>query len=202
MIDHNKHALEYLRCVKIYTKSGDRGQTSLFSGRRVSKADLRLHAYGSLDELNAHVGLLRDQSSEFSELQTRLLDIQSHLFSVGSHMANDNPEMVSKLPVVSGDWTSALESWIDSMDIDLEPLRNFVLPGGHRTVSQCHIARTVCRRAERWCSELEQALEGSALPLPTESLPYLNRLSDYFFTLSRWLTVQLHAEETPWKPKS
>jgi len=124
------------------------------------------------------------------------------LFSVGSHMANDNPEMVGKLPVVSGDWTSALEAWIDSMDLDLAPLRNFVLPGGHFTVSQCHIARTVCRRAERWCSQLELALEGSSLPLPTESLPYLNRLSDYFFTLSRWLAVQLHAEETPWKPKS
>lgn len=192
----------YLRSVKIYTKTGDSGKTSLYSGQRVSKADLRLHAYGSLDELNAHVGLLRDQASEFAELQGRLLEVQSHLFSVGSHMANDNPEMVGKLPAVHGEWTGTLEAWIDGMDVELEPLRNFVLPGGHVLVSQAHVARTVCRRAERWCTQLDEALHDSALPLPAEVLPYLNRLSDYFFTLSRWLSVRVGAPETPWKPKA
>ena len=184
--------------MKIYTKTGDSGQTSLYSGQRVSKADLRLHAYGTLDELNAYVGLLRD--SAMPTLQTELQEIQSHLFSIGSHMANDNEAMQSKLPVIHAAWVTSLEACIDRMDADLPPLRNFVLPGGHPLVSHAHIARTVCRRAERWCTQLEGELRETALPLPAEILPYLNRLSDYFFTLSRWFAQDLKAEEIPWKP--
>ena len=192
----------YLRTVKIYTKTGDSGQTSLYSGQRVSKSDLRLHAYGSLDELNAHVGMLRDQATDFSDVRLLLADIQSHLFSIGSHLANDSEAFVEKLPAVDMAWASKLEAAIDRMDADLPPLRTFVLPGGHVLVSQAHLARTVCRRAERCCSQLDAELKDSSVPVPTAALPYLNRLSDYFFTLSRWIGLQVNAEETPWKPKA
>ena len=133
----------YLRTVKIYTKTGDSGKTSLYSGQRVSKSDLRLHAYGSLDELNAHVGMLRDQATDFSDVRLLLADIQSHLFSIGSHLANDSEAFVEKLPAVDMAWASKLEAAIDRMDADLPPLRTFVLPGGHVLVSQAHLARTV-----------------------------------------------------------
>lgn len=192
----------YLRTVKIYTKTGDGGQTSLYSGQRVSKSDLRLHAYGSLDELNAHVGMLRDQATDFSDVRLLLADIQSHLFSIGSHLANDSEAFVEKLPSVQETWVSELEAAIDRMDAELPPLRTFVLPGGHVLVSQAHLARTVCRRAERWCAQLEAELKDSSVPVPSAALPYLNRLSDYFFTLSRWIALRVNAEETPWKPKA
>lgn len=185
--------------MKIYTKTGDAGTTGLFSGQRVSKADLRLHAYGSLDELNAHVGMLVDLGPE--SLYEELKSIQSWLFSAGSHLANDSVEMLSKLPPVRAEWVQRLEGAIDRMDASLPSLRNFVLPGGHPAVSQAHIARTVCRRAERQCTELQKALEGSAVPVPEHVLPLLNRLSDYFFALSRWLCVELGVKETPWKPE-
>ncbi len=187
--------------MKIYTKTGDSGQTSLYSGQRVSKADLRLHAYGTLDELNAHVGILRDATTPtHPAITAELLGEQSHLFSIGSHMANDNEAMRSKLPVVHASWVTDLESYIDRMDADLPPLRHFVLPGGQLLISQAHVARTVCRRAERWCTQLDGELRDTSLPLPLEILPYLNRLSDYFFTLSRWFAQEFHVEEIPWKP--
>lgn len=187
--------------MKIYTKGGDQGTTGLFSGTRISKSDVRLHAYGTLDELNAHVGLLRDQmAGEYGDRVAELLQVQHALFAIGSHMANDAPEMVSKLPAVDAAWTAAIESAIDTMDQDLAPMRQFILPGGHVMVSQAHVARTVARRAERWVSALHAELADGDLPLPEATVPYLNRLSDYFFALSRWLSVQLGATETPWAP--
>ncbi|MDG1252806.1 MAG: cob(I)yrinic acid a,c-diamide adenosyltransferase [Schleiferiaceae bacterium] len=185
--------------MKLYTKTGDAGSTGLFSGQRVSKADLRLHAYGSLDELNAHVGMLADLGPE--SLHDELKSIQSWLFSAGSHLANDSVDMLQRLPPVHADWVLRLEKAIDRMDAALPPLQNFVLPGGHLAVSQAHISRTVCRRAERLCAELQIALEGTSVPVPAHVLPLLNRLSDYFFALSRWLCVELGVQETPWKPE-
>ncbi|MDG1219791.1 MAG: cob(I)yrinic acid a,c-diamide adenosyltransferase, partial [Schleiferiaceae bacterium] len=151
--------------MKIYTKSGDKGTTGLFSGTRISKADSRLDAYGSLDELNAQVGMLKDllntetgneaNSDKQDALKLRLAElgnVQSHLFSIGSHMANDLPDMVGKLPVIHSQWTVDLELAIDTMDQDLTPMKQFILPGGHVVISQAHVCRTVCRRAERHCA--------------------------------------------------
>ncbi|HAB31226.1 MAG TPA: cob(I)yrinic acid a,c-diamide adenosyltransferase [Cryomorphaceae bacterium] len=185
--------------MKIYTKTGDSGQTGLFSGQRVSKFDLRLHAYGTLDELNAHTGLLHDLAPR--ELQKELQVIQRQLFAIGSHLANDSLEMVERLPPLNPAWTENLEAAIDRMDAVLPPLRNFVLPGGHPAVSHAHLARTVCRRAERWCAELQLQLASGPLPMPEAVLPFLNRLSDYFFTCSRWLAHELGVQEIAWKPE-
>ena len=185
--------------MKIYTKTGDAGQTGLFSGTRIAKYDLRLHAYGTLDELNSHLGLLRDQiPAEWDAVRAELAQVQSDLFALGSHMANDLPEMVARLPHIDPAWIARLEAAIDRMDVDLEPMRNFLLPGGHVLVSQCHVVRTVARRAERWVVQLVDKLGADDVPLPAPTVAYLNRLSDYAFTLSRWLGKQLNAPEIPW----
>jgi cob(I)alamin adenosyltransferase len=189
--------------MKIYTKTGDAGQTGLFSGTRIAKYDLRLHAYGTLDELNSHLGLLRDQiPAEWDAVRAELAQVQSDLFALGSHMANDLPEMVARLPHIDPAWIARLEAAIDRMDVDLEPMRNFLLPGGHVLVSQCHVVRTVARRAERWVVQLVDQLGADDVPLPAPTVAYLNRLSDYAFTLSRWLGKQLNAPEIPWISKT
>ncbi len=200
--------------MKIYTKSGDEGTTGLFSGTRISKADSRLDAYGSLDELSAQVGMLKDllntetgneaNSEKQDALKPRLAElgnVQSHLFSIGSHMANDLPDMVGKLPVIHSKWTVDLELAIDTMDQDLTPMKQFILPGGHVVISQAHICRTVCRRAERHCAALQSKLDAENNPFPGDSMPYINRLSDYFFTLSRWLGKTFDVLDTPWVAK-
>jgi cob(I)alamin adenosyltransferase len=200
--------------MKIYTKSGDKGTTGLFSGTRISKADSRLDAYGSLDELNAQVGMLKDllntetgneaNSEKQDALKPRLAElgnVQSHLFSIGSHMANDLPDMVGKLPVIHSQWTVDLELAIDTMDQDLTPMKQFILPGGHVVISQAHVCRTVCRRAERHCAALQSKLDAENNPFPGDSMPYINRLSDYFFTLSRWLGKTFDVLDTPWVAK-
>ncbi len=153
--------------MKIYTKTGDAGQTGLFSGTRITKYDLRLHAYGTLDELNSHLGLLRDQiPTDWEEVRAELLQVQSDLFALGSHMANDLPEMVERLPHVDFSWIERLEAAIDRMELELEPMRNFLLPGGHVLVSQCHVVRTVARRAERWVVQLHDHQAEDSLQLP------------------------------------
>ena len=200
--------------MKIYTKSGDKGTTGLFSGTRISKADSRLDAYGSLDELNAQVGMLKDllntetgneaNSEKQDALKPRLAElgnVQSHLFSIGSHMANDLPDMVGKLPVIHSQWTVNLELAIDTMDQDLTPMKQFILPGGHVVISQAHVCRTVCRRAERHCAALQSKLDAENNPFPGDSMPYINRLSDYFFTLSRWLGKTFDVLDIPWVAK-
>lgn len=191
--------------MKIYTKTGDKGDSGLYSGKRVSKSHIRLHAYGSLDELNSHLGLLRDQVAaliHYPEKEKNIITIQSWIFSLGSHLANDSPEMIMNLPKVEDDWINVLENEIDKMTTNLSPLKNFILPGGDVLVSQIHVARAVCRRAERFTAELQNSLMNDEIGLPLHGIPLLNRLSDYLFTLSRWFAMKLGSEEIHWKPMS
>ena len=178
--------------MKIYTKTGDIGETSLFGGRRVSKADLRIETYGTADELNSWIGLIRDVNT-IEEERNLLKEVQDRIFTVGASLAADPDNHKLKTPDLHEEDVELLEKAIDSMDAVLEPLRNFVLPGGHVNVSYCHIARTVCRRAERLTVALHK--EGEVHPLV---IKYLNRLSDYLFTLSRKMAHDLGAEEVNW----
>lgn len=179
--------------MKIYTKGGDKGQTSLLSGKRVPKHHQRIEAYGTIDELNSHSGLLRD-SAQNTVVTKQILEIQNILFTIGSHLAAEPGERSFPLPDIKTSSIEKLEKWMDKMDEELPEMRNFVLPGGHEAVSQCHICRCVCRRAERRVVELN---ENS--PVDEVIIQLLNRLSDYFFVLSRWLTKQLDIQEVPWK---
>ncbi len=181
--------------MKIYTKTGDVGETSLFGGRRVLKSELRIDTYGTVDELNSWIGLLRDVST--NAVQKDLLkEIQDRLLTLGSSLAADPGNAKLKTPDLHESDVELLEKSIDQMDEQLEPLRNFVLPGGHVFVSYCHIARTVCRRAERLCVALHHSSEITLI-----SIKYLNRLSDYLFTLSRKMAKDLGAEEVNWLPR-
>ncbi|GAB3553765.1 cob(I)yrinic acid a,c-diamide adenosyltransferase [Spirosoma fluminis] len=183
--------------MKIYTKTGDKGQTALIGGRRVSKADLRIDTYGTVDELNSWIGLVRDQA--VNEGRRELLkEIQDRLFTIGAELATD-PEKAPKkaIPVIVPDDVTLLERAMDSMDAELPELRAFVLPGGHESVSYCHLARTVCRRAERLVTALnDQSLVDELV------LQYLNRLSDYLFVLSRKIAQELTVNEVVWKPRT
>ncbi|GAB4041030.1 cob(I)yrinic acid a,c-diamide adenosyltransferase [Spirosoma gilvum] len=182
--------------MKIYTKTGDKGQTGLIGGRRVSKADLRIDAYGTIDELNAWIGLVRDQP--VNENRKGLLkEIQDRLFTVGAELATD-PEKATKraIPVIVPEDILALEQAMDGMDAELPELRAFILPGGHQAVSFCHLARTVCRRAERLVIALHEQS-----PVDEQVLQYINRLSDYLFVLGRKMAQELNAEEVAWKPR-
>ncbi|MEL6865531.1 MAG: cob(I)yrinic acid a,c-diamide adenosyltransferase [Bacteroidota bacterium] len=179
---------------KIYTKTGDTGQTSLFGGRRLAKSALRLEAYGTVDELNSFVGLLRDHISQEAHREV-LRAIQERLFVIGSNLASD-PEKDLPTPDILPADIDVLEQEMDRMDEQLPPLSNFILPGGHPTVSYSHVARCVCRRAERLVVALNE--EHPVAPI---LLRYLNRLSDYFFVLGRMLTKDLGAEEIPWIPR-
>ncbi len=182
--------------MKIYTKKGDGGETGLYGGKRLPKDDIRIEAYGTVDELNSWLGLLRDGSLS-TEDKNRIIDIQEELFTIGSHLAADPDKKNLQLPELNSESIGNLESWIDQMDEELEPMRFFVLPGGHAMVSNCHIARTICRKAERRVISLSRSEEvGSSI------IPYLNRLSDLLFTYSRFLSSKLGAEEIPWKPRS
>ena len=181
--------------MKIYTKTGDIGETSLFGGRRVLKSELRIDAYGTVDELNSWIGLLRDVQTENST-KDLLKEVQDRLFTLGSTLAADPDNSKLKTPDLHETDIELLEKAIDQMDEELEPLRNFVLPGGHVFVSYCHLARTVCRRAERLCVALHQSADVHPL-----TIKYLNRLSDYLFTLSRKMAKDLGAEEVNWLPR-
>ncbi len=181
--------------MKIYTKTGDKGETSLIGGARVPKYHLRIEGYGTIDELNSWVGLIRDQNNA-QDLITVLLEIQDRLFTIGSLLASDPEKGKMKLPeLVDGD-IQLLENEMDRMENSLPPLKSFVLPGGHPTVSYIHIARCVCRRAERLVVHLSAENE-----VDTKISIYLNRLSDYLFMLSRYVAQELKAPETPWKPR-
>ncbi len=180
--------------MKIYTKTGDEGKTSLLTGKRVDKHSERLHAYGTTDELNSWVGLLRDEVED-AEVKELLIRIQDRLFTLGSHLANESGNDRVKLPQIEELDIDALEEAMDKMNEALPELRSFILPGGNVVVSHCHIARTVCRRAERHVAYLRQEGEAEGI-----ILKYLNRLSDYLFVLSRKLSSDLNADEVPWKP--
>lgn len=180
---------------KIYTKTGDKGQTSLIGGTRLPKHHIRIEAYGTVDELNSHLGLLRDVIEDPSTNEL-LIQIQDRLFTIGSHLAADPVKNKMQLPPVFEEDIVALEKAIDTINEQVPEMKSFVLPGGHIHVSWCHIARCVCRRAERAVLRLAESEA-------TEEIhgKYLNRLSDYLFMLSRWLTLKLNAKEIPWKPK-
>lgn len=179
--------------MKIYTKTGDQGETGLFSGRRLSKADLRVEAYGTVDELNATIGLLRDHLQD-DAIRSFLLVQQHHCFDLGAILADDRPDSTLVFPLAAA---TELEQEIDRIVSLLSPLRHFVLPGGHPSVSFAHLCRTVCRRAERRVVALASQ-ETSIAPV---AITYLNRLSDYFFTLGRYLSKIAGVEEVKWEPK-
>jgi cob(I)alamin adenosyltransferase len=181
--------------MKIYTKTGDAGTTSLFGGKRVSKADLRIDTYGTVDELNSWMGVLRDQEINASRKDI-LLAIQDRLFTIGSMLATEPGNIKVKIPTLAEADITYLEKEIDAMDAVLSPMKSFVLPGGHVSVSFAHVTRTVCRRAERLVIALHQVE-----PVDTLIIKYLNRLSDYVFVLSRKMTSELNSEESPWHPR-
>ncbi len=188
--------------MKVYTKTGDKGTTALFGGTRVPKHHIRIESYGTVDELNSHIGLIRDQ--EINPLYKNvLIEVQDRLFTVGAILATPPEKEVMKngqkrlqnLGILETD-IEFLEKEIDTMEDSLPPMTHFVLPGGHTTVSYCHIARCVCRRAERLAVHLND-IE------PTDELviKYLNRLSDYLFVLARKLSFDLKADEVQWIPR-
>jgi cob(I)alamin adenosyltransferase len=179
---------------KIYTKTGDEGQTGLFGGARLSKADLRIDTYGTFDELNAWIGLVRDCVSDEALIE-ELDTVQVALFTMGSILATA-PGKPWPVPNITNGEVKRLEEAIDLMEKALEPLTNFLMPGGHPIVSYTHLARTVCRRAERCLVALHE-IE----PQPLVLLHYLNRLSDYLFVLSRRLAADLEVDEVLWQPK-
>jgi cob(I)alamin adenosyltransferase len=181
--------------MKIYTKTGDQGTTSLFGGRRVSKADQRIETYGTIDELNSWVGVIRDQPVN-SARTAILVEIQDRLFTIGSILATEPGNTKVKVPSLTENDVILLEREIDEMDKRLEPMRYFVLPGGHPSVSFGHVCRTVCRRAERLVIGLNESEQIDPLVIK-----YLNRLSDYLFVLCRMMTAELNVTETPWKPR-
>jgi cob(I)alamin adenosyltransferase len=179
--------------LKIYTKTGDSGKTSLIGGTKVLKSDLRIEAYGTVDELNSYIGLCSDLLSDETSTKT-LKEIQDRLFTIGSSLACDpEKEPKMKIPDLHEADVEFLEKEIDRMNESLPEMKNFILPGGHPTVSHLHIARCVCRRAERACVRLED----------TEPLiiKYLNRLSDYLFVLARFASQNLNVAENAWKPR-
>lgn len=180
---------------KIYTKTGDGGETSLLGGKKVPKSDIRIDAYGNVDELNAFIGHLRDQEEVVPRLGQQFYWIQEHLFSIGSLLATEADFKGFELPGVTEAEITQLEVWIDKYSEELPPLKNFILPGGHQVVSLCHICRTVCRRAERGIEKLAREE-----PIDQHILPFINRLSDYFFVISRKLGKDLDAPEVPWVP--
>lgn len=182
--------------MKIYTKKGDSGTTQLIGGTRVAKSHQRIDAYGTIDELNSYIGLVRDQAIGVKNKQT-LIEIQDRLFTIGAHLASDPNKKGMQLPTMRKEDVEKLEKEIDEMNETLPEMRSFVLPGGHTTVSFCHLARCVCRRAERLSIDLNEDTSQKTL-----ILQYLNRLSDYLFVLSRYLSKELEVEEIPWQPKA
>ncbi len=188
--------------MKIYTKTGDKGTTALFGGTRVSKHHIRIDSYGTVDELNSWLGLIRDQEMDAAAQEVLTL-IQEKLFTVGAVLATDPKKAVLKngkerlnISKIATADIEFLEQKMDEMNEVLAPMTHFILPGGHTTVSYCHIARTVCRRAERLASLLHEKE-----PFEMNVLSYLNRLSDYLFVLARKLSKDLSANEIKWIPE-
>ncbi len=181
--------------MKIYTKQGDKGQTSILGGIKLPKHHVRIEAYGSVDELNANIGFLRDQDID-SGIVDDLIRIQEILFTIGSHLATDKEKISIELPEIDEKEVEFLENKIDEMEEGLPEMKNFILPGGHMSVSSCHLCRVTCRRAERWTSAFAESDKVDDI-----ILVYLNRLSDYFFVLSRQIAKNKGAEEVPWRPK-
>jgi len=197
-----KHQKTDRKQMKVYTKTGDKGTTSLFGGTRVPKDHIRIESYGTVDELNSYIGLVRDQEMDL-HYKDILAEIQDRLFTIGAILATPQEKEVlkngelrlQKLGILDTD-VELLENEIDSMEAALPQMTHFVLPGGHTTVSHCHIARCVCRRAERLAVHLNHNE-----PIAEIAITYLNRLSDYLFVLARKLSFDLKAEEVKWIPR-
>jgi cob(I)alamin adenosyltransferase len=182
--------------MKIYTKTGDSGTTSLLGGRRVLKSNSRIDAYGTVDELNSFIGLLKDQ--DINQKRSDLLkEVQDRLFTIGATLATEPGNENVKRPDLHEEDLELLEKEIDLMEKELPVLRNFILPGGHQVVSYCHLARTVCRRTERCVIALMETEAVDEI-----IVKYLNRLSDYLFVLGRLIAKELDVEEVTWKPRS
>lgn len=205
---------------KIYTRTGDKGTTSLLGGTRLPKSHPRFHAYGTIDELNAHLGILASQligsdntdssgrpdssnnpsNPNNDSIKSIVLRIQNELFIAGSLLACDEVAWLAKLPRLSDAHIAALEGEIDLWTGELPALKNFILPGGTAAALTAHVARTVCRRAERWTLDvLPEAGEDFQIEYQRIGT-YLNRLSDHLFTLGRYLNHRAHCPETPWIP--
>ena len=181
--------------MKIYTKTGDQGKTSLIGGKRVPKYHLRIEAYGTIDELISYIGLIRSEEINFNN-KTDLLEIQDRLMTCASILAADCEDCKVIIPELNDADIVSLEKKIDAMDAELPGLRSFILPGGRGVISYCHIARTICRRTERIIIRLSEELF-----VPENVIKYINRLSDYLFTLARKLGKDLNIEEIPWHPR-
>lgn len=181
--------------MKIYTKKGDKGQTSLIGGTRLAKSHDRIDAYGTVDELNSYIGLLRDSIKD-AKIRALLKYIQDRLFTIGASLASDPEKSRMHIPDLTEEDVKMLEESIDEMSIGLSELKNFILPGGHTFVSFCHIARCVCRRAERLAVKVAESEFVDELVIK-----YLNRLSDHLFVLARKLSKDLNVEEVEWKPR-
>ena len=183
--------------LKIYTKTGDLGKTSLIGGTKVPKSHLRIESYGTVDELNSYIGLVGDLITE-GHSKTMLKEIQDRLFTIGSSLACDpDKEPLMKMPDLKETDIVLLENEMDQMNEVLSPMKHFILPGGHPAVSTTHIARCVCRRAERLCVNLQE----DGLFVDPLVIKYINRLSDYLFVLSRYIGHLMGVEEIAWKPR-
>jgi cob(I)alamin adenosyltransferase len=183
--------------MKIYTKAGDQGKTSLIGGTRVPKSHIRIETYGTVDELNSFIGLLNDLVVD-AKINADLKEIQDRLFTVGSSLACDpEKESVLRIPDLKEEDILRLETAMDAMNEVLAPMKSFIIPGGHQAISTAHIARCVCRRAERWCVNMQE----EDLFVETLVIKYLNRLSDYLFTLARYIGHLNGVADLPWKPR-
>lgn len=181
-----------MKKIKVYTKTGDNGTTGLFSGERVPKHHIRIKAYGTIDELNCWIGLIRSQDIK-KEQGKELIKIQRNLMLIGSELANESSDLT--IDLIQKDDVKDIELWIDRMTDELPALRNFVIPGGHSCVANTHLARCVCRRAERFITELNDTSKTNPV-----IIFYINRLSDYLFTLSRKFAHDFNVEEIKWIP--
>jgi len=182
--------------MKVYTKTGDKGKTSLIGGEKVYKDGAQIEAYGTVDELNSYLGLVRD----YDEIELRernfIISVQNDLFVIGSLLAESKQKNKMQLPQITEAMIKNIESEIDNIENQLEPMKFFVLPGGHKLISHLHIARCICRRAERRVVTIANQIDIDPI-----ILKYINRLSDYIFILSRYIALKLDIKETPWVPK-
>jgi cob(I)alamin adenosyltransferase len=181
--------------MKIYTRTGDKGNTTLIGGKKVPKTHIRIEAYGTVDELIANTGMLRDMSKN-EDINRFLLEVQDRLMTCAAILAADCDDCMVKIPEIKESDITSLEKAIDEMELSLPVLSSFVLPGGHIVSSQCQIARTICRRAERQIIRLS-----AELFVPETVIKYVNRLSDYLFVLARKVLHDFNKEDIPWKPK-
>ena len=180
---------------KIYTKTGDKAETSLIGGVRVPKYHLRIESYGTVDELNSYIGLVKDMITD-ENAKELLYEIQDRLFTIGSVLASDPEKSKMKIPDLHETDVELLEKEMDAMGENLPELRSFILPGGHPAVSTAHVARCICRRAERLVVHLSNESQ-----VPEIIAVYLNRLSDYLFVLSRKIATDFSVDEIPWRPR-